>query len=264
MVDLIKNGDAFRHPGIYKIINTKTGKVYVGSSVDMNRRLRTHFNALKHNSHKNEHLQSSFNKHGKDCFNAEIIEIVDISGLDRPAQDKMLWSREQFWMDKTKCYVREFGYNNSLEAGRVTPTPEFRAKLSKALRGRKYSEETLARMSKSSKGRRHSEETRRKMSIDRKGRIVSEETKRKISEGNKGKNRQGTPHTEESKRKISMANKGKTRRGTPHTEESRRKISEANTGKVRTEEARRNMSEGRRREFLKRQKLKEEQAKSNS
>ena len=39
--------------GIYKITNTSTGKVYVGSAANLIKRQRSHFSSLKSGSHKN-------------------------------------------------------------------------------------------------------------------------------------------------------------------------------------------------------------------
>jgi group I intron endonuclease len=63
--------------GIYKILNLKNNKVYIGSSFDVKARLRTHRNQLKTNVHGNSHLQYSYNKYGKDNFSYSIIKIVE-------------------------------------------------------------------------------------------------------------------------------------------------------------------------------------------
>ena len=60
------------------------------------------------------------------------------------------------------------------------------------------------RLSKASKGRIFSEEAKQKMSKARKGKNLSEEAKQKISEAHKGK-----PKSEEHKRKMSEVRKGK-------------------------------------------------------
>lgn len=45
--------------GIYKITNTKTGKIYIGSAVDLRRRLYAHLKSLRRNSHDNTYLQNA-------------------------------------------------------------------------------------------------------------------------------------------------------------------------------------------------------------
>ena len=51
--------------GIYAIENLLNGKIYVGSSMNLNRRKAQHLYALRNNCHHNSHLQSAFNKHGE-------------------------------------------------------------------------------------------------------------------------------------------------------------------------------------------------------
>jgi group I intron endonuclease len=63
--------------GVYKIKNLKNGKFYIGSSRDMDLRFKSHIYRLKANSHHCKHLQASFNKHGVDAFDFEIVEIAD-------------------------------------------------------------------------------------------------------------------------------------------------------------------------------------------
>ena len=95
--------------GIYKITNTITNKVYIGSSVNVISRIRQHENALKTNKHVNKHLQNSFNMYGINSFMHECIEIVE--NLDD------LLVREQYWLDSLDSYNPSFGYNECKIAG---------------------------------------------------------------------------------------------------------------------------------------------------
>lgn len=54
--------------GIYQILNTINNKKYIGSSIDVKKRLKTHMNNLLENNHVNKYLQDSWNKYGQDCF----------------------------------------------------------------------------------------------------------------------------------------------------------------------------------------------------
>lgn len=54
--------------GIYQIVNTVNGKSYVGSAVDLRRRRRQHWHALRSNRHTNPKLQASWNKYGEEWF----------------------------------------------------------------------------------------------------------------------------------------------------------------------------------------------------
>ena len=76
--------------GIYKITNKVNGKFYIGSSKDINFRIRRHFNSLKSCTHPNKHLQSAFNKYGKENFIVEILELCSIENII---------TREQYYLD---------------------------------------------------------------------------------------------------------------------------------------------------------------------
>ena len=79
-IDLMKNQckDIGKISGIYKIIHKKSGKYYVGSSMNINigtnSRLNTHLRYLKSNRHRNDYLQNAWNKYGKTAFEFKIVE----------------------------------------------------------------------------------------------------------------------------------------------------------------------------------------------
>ena len=58
---------------VYRILNTKTNKEYIGSTVNAENRKDTHFSSLKNDKHHCIHLQRSYNKYGYDAFTFEII-----------------------------------------------------------------------------------------------------------------------------------------------------------------------------------------------
>ena len=58
--------------GIYKITNLVNDKFYIGSSKDLERRKKEHFNHLRKNKHCNSHLQRSWNKYGEENFKFEV------------------------------------------------------------------------------------------------------------------------------------------------------------------------------------------------
>lgn len=92
--------------GIYKIICCKNNKFYIGSSVNINRRLKEHIRFLKRNQHKNEYLQNCWNKHGEKNFRFEIIETVN--------DIKKLLIKEKLWIENTNCCNRKIGFNVSI------------------------------------------------------------------------------------------------------------------------------------------------------
>lgn len=88
---------------IYQIRNLLNNKIYIGSTVDENRRKSDHFCNLNNNKHCNKHLQNSWNKYGESNFSFEVLEEIEC--------DENLLEREQHWLDKTKSYKSENGYN---------------------------------------------------------------------------------------------------------------------------------------------------------
>ena len=70
---------------IYRITNTQTKQNYIGQTIDINRRRRTHFNRLANKTHENPKLQASWNKYGKENFEFEYwgFDISSIEELDR-------------------------------------------------------------------------------------------------------------------------------------------------------------------------------------
>jgi group I intron endonuclease len=60
--------------GIYKIVNVKNGKIYIGSSKNIKRRWGIHKSSLKNNRHHSVYLQRAWNKYGKENFIYEVIK----------------------------------------------------------------------------------------------------------------------------------------------------------------------------------------------
>src|SRR5215216_6770850 len=76
--------------GIYQIRCIPTGKIYVGSAVNLRKRQRDHINSLRRGNHENTYLQRAWNKYGEANFDFTILEFVDASDL--------LYT-EQVWID---------------------------------------------------------------------------------------------------------------------------------------------------------------------
>lgn len=87
---------------IYKITCTLDGKVYIGQSVQPDRRWGEHLRTLKKNEHANLLLQRAWNKHGGESFTHSILEWCDINEVD---------DREKYWIQNFRSNTLEFGYN---------------------------------------------------------------------------------------------------------------------------------------------------------
>lgn len=88
--------------GIYCIENTINHKKYIGLSEDIHNRWARHISYLKHRRHINEHLQSSWDKYGEECFNFYVLEECDKA---------MLHDREIYYISKYKTLKNTYGYN---------------------------------------------------------------------------------------------------------------------------------------------------------
>lgn len=110
--------------GIYKIVNIKNNKVYIGSSVNLDSREYKHFWMLKKNIHDNDYLQHSYNKYGKDIFLFNVVEVC---------LPEELIVKENFYINKYNSNNLTFGYNLATvnEFRRNTFNNEVKIKLSK-------------------------------------------------------------------------------------------------------------------------------------
>jgi group I intron endonuclease len=150
--------------GIYKITNKQTGKFYIGSSVNVEKRWRAHRWRLRSGIHANQHLLSAWEKYGEQSFTFSILQEVE---------EEMLLDVEQQVIDESGCLNKKVGYNKAPFAG-------------SPMKGRKHSKETKEKIAKTSAGRKHTEETKAKIRAGNKGKHVSEETRRRLSESKKG------------------------------------------------------------------------------
>jgi hypothetical protein len=120
---------------IYKITCKTNNKFYIGSATWYLKRVDKHKWCLKNNNHPNKHLQSAYNKYGKDSFIFEIIEYCN---------NDTLIDREQYWINLTECYNPKKGFNISklAKSKAGTKMPEkAKIKIGNFWRGKKYTEE---------------------------------------------------------------------------------------------------------------------------
>lgn len=232
--------------GIYKI-TSPTGRVYIGQTVDIDRRWTYYKKDL---CTKQARLYNSFKKHGVENHTFEVVE---------ECLEEDLNTRERYWQD----------YYNTLEVGlnsRLTETTDKSGKLSEetkkkiaasnsiALRGKTLSEETKKKISEGNKGKTVTEEVKEKMRQSSakywQGKTLSEEHKARIVEARKGyrhsdetiekirQGRTGKYHTEETKLKLAQHRIGKSSgaKGRTHTEETKQYLREINTGRKHSEE----------------------------
>jgi len=165
--------------GIYAILNKDTGKRYIGSAVNIDKRWSDHKDDLRKNQHHSILLQRAWNKYSEDSFDFIVIETVIKENLI---------SREQYYINEKS------EYNICKTAGSCL--------------GFKHSKGTRKKMSiaavgnKNCLGRKLSKETRLKMSEAHTN--ISDEIRRKYSAVKIGENNSfyGKKHSEETRKKM--------------------------------------------------------------
>lgn len=196
-----------RDSGCYKITNTASGHIYIGSAIDLRDRRRKHFEELRRGAHHSVALQRAWAKYGEGAFRFEVILICEPFELLRYEQALIdLWGPD---------------YNICPTAGNCL--------------GRKLSPETIERLRAAQKGKKASDETKAKMSAVRLGHLTSDETRQRIGLAQKGKRRGSM--SDESRARMSAAQTGH-----PTSTETRAKISAALTGKTPSDETRAKLS----------------------
>jgi len=194
--------------GIYKLTHKDSGKVYIGQSKHLKRRLNEHKRCENSEDKKGSQsvVRRAIKKYSFDAFDFEIILYCQEGEYMNMMETKLI----QFY----DCLVPK-GYNVRDGGNKVFMSEEGRKRISKANSGRIVSEETRLKLSES--GKEHylnnprSDEWNQKLSIASTGKKKSEEHILKISERRKEfiknnpdsvKNMLGKKHSDETKQKM--------------------------------------------------------------
>lgn len=158
--------------------------MYIGKSIHIEERFTEHKRDLNNNKHCNKHLQSAWNKYGKDNFIFSVLEQCEEEDLN---------SKEIFWIAEN----RDNSYNMTAGGDGGAMPEEIRQEISRKLKGRHLTEEHKKKISlnnaRNTLGKHHSEETRKKMSDAKKG---------------KPSNRKGKKLNEEQSIRMGLARRG--------------------------------------------------------
>lgn len=63
--------------GVYCILNSETGKFYIGSARDIKKRISEHMHRLRHGTHENKALQADFCQYGDSAFTTFSLRYCD-------------------------------------------------------------------------------------------------------------------------------------------------------------------------------------------
>lgn len=210
-------------PGIYAIINRINGKQYIGSTVNINKRLIEHRYGLNANRHFNQHLQRAWNKYGEEAFEFKVLKTCLINEL---------LDIEQDWIDN-----EENLYN-------ICPSAH-------STLGRELTEEHKKKISQTNMGHPVTDKMRKKF----KQNYASNDKIKEYIQSKKGDSEywesigftwKGKKHSEESKKKMSKSAKGRTspNKGKPIHPNAKAALLKANLGSKHSEEHKRKISEG--------------------
>lgn len=164
--------------GVYCILNTVSGKTYIGSSNHIQRRWSRHVYELRTSQHKNCHLQRAWLHYSEEAFAFSVVE---------ECNEESLISREQFWIDffqSAKC-----GYNVIPRADRKIMAEETKRKIAQGNKGKSKNagrvqplEEIMRRAaSLRALNRKCPEEHKEKLRRLRIGKPIPPEQKKKLS-----------------------------------------------------------------------------------
>jgi group I intron endonuclease len=129
--------------GIYCIECLVTGKIYIGSSVNIPKRWRLHVIQLTNNTHANNYLQNAWNKHGKQNFEFKILE---------GCLPEELLIKEQQYINTLEVTNRKIGFNLHPTAGSplgYQHSEEFKENCRKRMLTFQHSEEVKTFLSES-------------------------------------------------------------------------------------------------------------------
>lgn len=167
--------------GIYSITNKKTGQMYIGQSINIEKRFKEH---IRGDGCPNSRIDNAIQKYGKDYFKFEVIE--EFNKNTRFLSD-VLNDSEQYYIAAYNTFNNDFHYNLTIGGDGVgfgENHPRY--------------------------GKHHLEESKKKMSEAQTGKHLSEETKKKMSQVKSGENNPmyGKYHSKETKKKMSEAQSG--------------------------------------------------------
>lgn len=131
--------------GVYCIKNKLDNKRYIGSSMNLRRRLKAHMYALIANRHHSSYLQRAWNKYGQQNFLVEILEECD------QVLDTLLFLEQKYLDLKPEYNTLESAY--SFIGFKLSE--ESRNKIGTANKNRIWKDESRKKISESTKKLKH-------------------------------------------------------------------------------------------------------------
>lgn len=171
---------------VYIIRHKDTGRVYVGQTVRLEKRMREHMRA-------DTYFGNALRKHGREAFS--------VMTISYPRDWLDFW--ESYWIANLGSLCPR-GFNMTEGGNNAPKSEESRRRMSSAKLGKPQSEEHRRHRAEAQTGKKLSADRCARRSAAMTGRCLSEETKRKLSAINIGK--VASPET---RAKMSASNIGK-------------------------------------------------------
>lgn len=100
--------------GIYKITNSINKKVYIGESLNIERRWEKHIEGLDNNNHHNYKLQQDWNTYGKNAFKFEVIAVLD-DEIKKLSDEYILLIYEDYYIKQYNSIDKGYNIENTLQ-----------------------------------------------------------------------------------------------------------------------------------------------------
>jgi len=178
--------------GIYKILNTLNGRIYIGSAKEFKSRWKSHARHLKSGKHSNKYLQNDFNKCGAEAFEFHILELTEGTQEERKLREQVYI--DQYHDKQEQCYnhrkdafapddaaIQQLRKTQSQRTKELWQDPEYRAKHEEKIREFTQTEEYRQKLSKAAKAKWTDPEFRQRAETI----YQSEEFKQKVGEHSK-------------------------------------------------------------------------------
>ena len=130
-----------REVGVYGILNTVTGRWYIGSSAALSKRMGRHLWELRAGRHHSQKLQRSFNKHGEQAFQFKVLVFCSEQNVEMFEPHAI-----QVFESATKGYNVAHEPRGGFMRGRTWPETTKAARIA-GLKGRTHSDVTRATIS---------------------------------------------------------------------------------------------------------------------
>jgi len=89
----------YKKTGIYQWIHKESGNTYIGSAINLKSRLRSYYSINYLERNKTMDICNALQSYGYSAFSLSILEYLDISNLSLDETRKLIFGKEQYYLD---------------------------------------------------------------------------------------------------------------------------------------------------------------------